>query len=72
MYKIEFKNEYGVTNNYTSKFEGVINTLTRRYFDNGADKGHYDEYVIDLECTTCDGNRLNLESLGVYVENYNI
>jgi excinuclease ABC subunit A len=32
-YKIKFQNEYGENNVYSSKFEGVINTLERRYFD---------------------------------------
>ena len=34
VYSVKFVNEQGRENTYNSKFEGVIHTLTRRYFDN--------------------------------------
>ncbi|QFR39758.1 excinuclease ABC subunit UvrA [Candidatus Gracilibacteria bacterium 28_42_T64] len=71
-YKVNFENEYGEKKTYNSKFEGVINTLTRRYFDSGADKGNYDEYVVDMQCQICDGYRLNRESLSVFLKGQNI
>ncbi|MFK7780259.1 MAG: excinuclease ABC subunit UvrA [Candidatus Gracilibacteria bacterium] len=71
-YSISYTNEYGVKNTYNSRFEGVINTLTRRYFDGGNKKGIYEDYVIDMDCLACDGNRLNTESRSVYLNNLNI
>lgn len=72
IYKIQFLNESWVQNTYTSRFEWVINTLTRRYYDWGADKGHYDDFVEDMDCHLCNGQRLNKESLSVYLKGLNI
>lgn len=71
-YKIEYVNEYGVKNTYNSRFEWVINTLTRRYFDWWADKGNYDEFVVDMDCPLCNGQRLKQETLSVYLHDKNI
>lgn len=71
-YTVKFENEYWESKTYTSKFEWVINTLTRRYFDSWADKWHYDEYIVDMQCPSCDGHRLNQESLSVYLWGLNI
>jgi len=72
IYKIKFQNEYGENNVYSSKFEGVIKTLERRYFDGGAEKGNYDDFIIDMDCPLCDWFRLNRESLSVYLRWKNI
>ncbi|MCD5385263.1 excinuclease ABC subunit UvrA [Candidatus Gracilibacteria bacterium] len=72
MYNITFTNEHGIKNTYNSRFEGVINTLTRRYYDGGNEKNIYDDYIIDMDCHVCDGHRLNLESLSVYLNGLNI
>ncbi|ATU05546.1 excinuclease ABC subunit A [Candidatus Gracilibacteria bacterium HOT-871] len=71
-YEVHFKTESGAKRTFTSKYEGVINTLTRRYYDGGADKGIYDEYVLDMDCPVCNGYRLNQESLSVYINGLNI
>ncbi len=72
MYNITFTNEHWVKNTYNSRFEWVINTLTRRYYDWWNEKNIYDDYIIDMDCHVCDGHRLNLESLSVYLEWLNI
>ncbi len=64
-YKVQFVNEYWEKKVYSSRFEWVINTLERRYFDGGADKGHYDSFVVDMDCPQCNGHRLHQESLSV-------
>ena len=71
-YKVNFENEYWEKKTYTSKFEWVINTLTRRYFDSWADKWNYDEFIVDMQCQICDGYRLNRESLSVFLNGLNI
>ncbi len=71
-YDVKFTNEYWVENTYNSRFEWVINTLTRRYFDGGWEKGTYEDYVVDMDCHLCDGHRLNQESLAVKLGGKNI
>ena len=67
VYKVKFINEYWIENTYTSRFEWVIKTLTRRYFDGWADKWHYDDFVTEISCPTCLWKRLKKESLSVYL-----
>jgi excinuclease ABC subunit A len=67
IYKVDFENEYSEKKTYNSKFEWIINTLTRRYFDWLADKWNYDDFVVDMDCPTCEWLRLNQESLSVYL-----
>lgn len=67
VYKVDFENEYLEQKTYNSKFEWIINTLTRRYFDWWADKWHYDDFVVDMDCPTCEWLRLNKDSLSVYI-----
>lgn len=66
-YNINYINEHGVENKYKSRFEWVINTLTRRYYDWWADKWNYDDFIVDMDCHLCDWHRLNRESLSVYL-----
>lgn len=71
-YEVHFKTESWAKRTFTSKYEWVINTLTRRYYDWWADKWIYDEYVLDIDCPVCNGYRLNQESLSVYINWLNI
>lgn len=71
-YNVKFTNEYWVENTYNSRFEWVINTLTRRFFEWGSEKAHYDDYVVDMDCHICDGHRLHTESLAVELQGLNI
>ncbi|MCD5380845.1 excinuclease ABC subunit UvrA [Candidatus Gracilibacteria bacterium] len=64
-YKVNYVNDSGVKVVYNSRFEGVMNTLERRYYDGGADKGHYDQFIVDMDCPGCNGYRLHKESLSV-------
>ena len=72
MYEVKYINEYNISSKYSSRYEWVINTLTRRYFDWGNDKWHYDDFILDIECQTCYGYRLNKESLSVFLDWLNI
>jgi len=71
-YKISYVNDYWVKNTYNTRFEWIINTLTRRYYDWWADKWHYDDFVVDMDCHLCNWHRLNLESLSVYLDWLNV
>lgn len=71
-YSVTFVNESWVKNTYNSRFEWVINTLTRRYYEWWNEKWIYDDYIIDMDCHLCDGHRLNQESLSVHLCDLNI
>lgn len=66
-FSVSYVNDAGRKNTYSSKFEGAINTLTRRYYDGGVEHGHYDDYVSKIECPHCDGYRLGREPLSVFI-----
>jgi excinuclease ABC subunit A len=80
VYSVTFINEQGRRNTYNSKFEGVIRTLERRYYDGGVESGNYDDFVTNISCPSCDGYRLSPEPLSVFINgkhiwqlsNYNI
>ncbi len=71
-YSVSYVNEWGRKNTYNSKFEWAITTLTRRYYDGWVEHGHYDDYVTNIECPSCDGYRLWKETLSVYLSGLHI
>lgn len=73
LYKVKFTNESGNTNTYTSKFEWVINTLNRRFFEwSTLWDWKLDDFVTEIECPLCLWKRLKQESLSVYINLLNI
>lgn len=66
-YSVSFVNDQWRNNTYNSKFEGVINTLTRRYYGGWVEHGHYEDYVTNVTCPSCDGHRLGHEPLSVFL-----
>ncbi|MDD3212694.1 MAG: excinuclease ABC subunit UvrA [Eubacteriales bacterium] len=59
---------------YSTTFEGVINTLMRRYRETSSEgmKAAYEEYMSAEPCSTCGGRRLRPEVLAVTVGSMNI
>ncbi|MBG9980702.1 excinuclease ABC subunit UvrA [Facklamia lactis] len=55
-------------------FEGVMNNVERRYNGTGSNymREVLREYMQELECPTCKGQRLNEEALSVKVQDKNI
>lgn len=53
----------------THPFEGVIPTMTRRYWetDSNAIKEHLAKYLVSKSCASCNGARLNTAALNVFV-----
>lgn len=66
-YTVSFVNEQGKKNTYNSKFEWVLNTLTRRYYDGWVEHGNYEDYVTNMECPSCQWYRLSREPLSVFL-----
>ncbi len=73
-YKISFVGRYGRHKNYEYKFEGLINTLGRRYNEtySSAMKQDYEQLMTNTECTYCHGQRLKPEILAVTINDKNI
>ena len=55
-------------------WEGIINLLRRRYAQTESDlaREHYQKHMITKTCSTCNGNRLNIEALAVKINNISI
>ena len=73
--KLEFKRPAEFGGGYwITPFEGVINNLERRYrsSDSDAVKSKIEEYMSEVKCHTCHGDRLKKEVLGVTVGGLNI
>ena len=70
----EFESQYGGKRTYSSKFEGVINNLERRYLETSSDyiRQKIEEYMGENPCPKCEGDRLKDESLSVLVDGMNI
>ncbi len=72
LYKVSFENDFWQKKIYSSRFEWIINTLHRRYYDNVNDSSQYDDYITEVDCPTCNWHRLKQESLSVYLHWLNI
>lgn len=59
---------------YETSFEGVINSLSRRYMETSSDymKQEYESLMTNNECPDCHGARLKKESLAVTIGDRNI
>ena len=73
--KIKFvHNTKTLSREFESEFEGVVNTLQRRFAEtkSAGMKTYYEQFMSTSHCNTCDGARLKKESLAVTVGNLNI
>lgn len=71
---VTFKNRYGKKRSFTTKFEGVLPWLLRRYEEAESERAQniIEGYMREIPCTTCGGARLNPVSLGVTVADKSI
>lgn len=72
--KFNYSSRSGNITNQVDYYEGVINNLQRRYMETTSEwiRDWIENYMIETECETCHGARLNNDSLSVYVGNKNI
>ncbi len=68
--KLLFTNQYGRTQTYDTKFEGVVNNLARRYKETDSDyvRAEIEKYMGAIPCPVCKGRRLRPEALGVQID----
>ena len=72
--KFNFASRSGNITNQTDYYEGCINNLQRRYMETSSTwiRDWLENYMIETECETCHGARLNNDALSVYVGGKNI
>jgi excinuclease ABC subunit A len=66
---VRFRSMSGYTHAHNTRFEGIMNNLTRRYKDTDSEyaREKLEEYMSLVPCPTCHGARLKKESLAVTV-----
>ncbi|MCC6382074.1 MAG: excinuclease ABC subunit UvrA [Dehalococcoidia bacterium] len=67
---LRFTNQYGRTQVYDSRFEGVVTNLERRYRETDSDyiRTEIEKYMAAIPCPVCKGKRLRREALSVLVD----
>ena len=69
---IKYNNAKG-SSSYSYAFEGVINNLQRRYSETSESmRSEYEEYMTNIECPVCKGQRLRPEVLAITIGDKNI
>ncbi len=72
--QVRYKNRYGRTRTYQAKYEGVIPYLMRRHDEAESDAARdaIEGYMRQVDCTECEGSRLNPLSLAVTIDSHTI
>ena len=73
--KLDFRYESAAgVRNFTAPFEGVVNTMERRYRETSSNgmRQFYEMYMAESHCYECEGARLNKAALAVTVGDKNI
>jgi len=73
-FHFNFVNNFGSVRDTYMVFEGVINNVSRRYFETNSNftRRVMSEYMTELVCPVCDGKRLNGKALAVKVQGLDI
>ncbi|MET0828537.1 MAG: excinuclease ABC subunit UvrA, partial [Microbacterium sp.] len=71
---VKWKNRYGREMRYSSGFEGVVPYIERQYVqaDSDSQRQRWSEYLREVPCLACDGDRLKPEVLAVLVHGHSI
>ena len=74
MVEFIFDSKFGGRREYKAPFEGVIVNLERRYRETNSDysREKIEEYMAEIPCPKCKGNRLKKEVLSVLIGEKNI
>lgn len=73
-FTFRYTNENGISRESLTIFEGVVNSLARRYKETASDymREYYEQYMSTRPCPKCKGARLRKEMLHVLVGGKNI
>lgn len=71
---VKWKNRYGREMRYASGFEGVVPYIERQYLQAESDtqRGRWGEYLREVPCPVCNGDRLKPDVLAVLVHGHSI
>ncbi|MGZ0711002.1 excinuclease ABC subunit UvrA (plasmid) [Coraliomargarita sp. W4R53] len=71
---VKWKNRYGREMRYASGFEGVVPYIERQYLQAESDnqRQRWSDYLREVPCSDCDGDRLKPEVLAVKVHGSSI
>lgn len=71
---VKWKNRYGREMRYASGFEGVVPYIERQYAQAESDnqRARWGEYLREVPCQVCNGDRLKPEVLAVKVHGHSI
>ncbi|GAA5152018.1 excinuclease ABC subunit UvrA [Microbacterium pseudoresistens] len=71
---VKWKNRYGREMRYTSGFEGVVPYIERQYLQAESDnqRNRWGEFLREVPCPVCNGDRLKPEVLAVLVHGHSI
>ncbi len=74
VYRVPGMNRFGKNTVIYEKFDGVVNELTRRYFDTQSDYASMDiqKYMREEICNMCKGKKLKPEVLSITINKKNI
>lgn len=72
--RVKWKNRYGREVSYSSGFEGVVPYIERQYLqaDTDVQRARWAEYLREVPCSACEGQRLRPEVLAVTVNGKSI
>jgi len=67
--RVSYRNHKGKLRFYNIKFEGIANTVGKRYLETDSDyqRDKYDRLMVTKPCSGCGGKRLRPESLAVKI-----
>jgi excinuclease ABC subunit A len=71
---VRYKNRYGRTRAYWTTYEGVLPAVERRYVETDSDsqREKLEQFMREIPCRACGGDRLKPESLAVTVDGSSI
>jgi excinuclease ABC subunit A len=66
---VQYRNRYGRSRSYSTKYEGIVPFLQRRHGESESDytREQIEGYMREVPCPECEGSRLKPESLAVTV-----
>ena len=71
---VKYRNRYGRVRTYETTYNGIVEWLERKRNEADGDwsREQAEQYMREVECTTCHGQRLRPEVLAVRVHEHNI
>jgi excinuclease ABC subunit A len=71
---VKYKNRYGRQRTYWTTFEGILPNIERRYAETESDASRekLEQFMREVPCRTCKGQRLRPETLAVTIGGKNI